>query len=99
MRKSSTAGKSTWVDPDDAPELTDEFFENAEVRENGVLIRPGRPRSTNPKQQVTVRLDPDVLAKLRESGPGWQTRINDILRQAVMAAGPVTLDERMGDGA
>lgn len=83
MRKNSVAGTSTWVDPDDAPELTDDFFERAEIRENGVLIRAGRPKSANPKQQITVRLDSDVLEKLRASGPGWQTRINDILRKAV----------------
>lgn len=34
------------------------------------------------KQQVTLRLDPDIIAKFREGGPGWQTRINDALRKA-----------------
>jgi uncharacterized protein (DUF4415 family) len=43
----------------------------------------GRPRIENPKQAVKLRIDADVLAKLRESGPGWQTRINGILRAAV----------------
>ncbi len=84
MQKSNAAGQSTWVDPDDAPELTDDFFERAEIRENGVLIRPGRPKSDAPKQLVSIRLDPDVLAKLRESGPGWQTRLNDILRKTLI---------------
>jgi len=32
---------------------------------------------------VTLRLDPDVLAKFREGGPGWQGRINTALRAAV----------------
>jgi uncharacterized protein (DUF4415 family) len=40
----------------------------------------GRPRVENPKQAVKLRIDADVLAKFRESGPGWQTRINGILR-------------------
>jgi hypothetical protein len=40
----------------------------------------GRPRIENPKQAVKLRIDADVLAKFRESGPGWQTRINGILR-------------------
>ncbi len=83
MQKSNAAGQSTWVDPDDAPELTDEFFERAEVRENGVFIRAGRPKAANPKQLVSLRLDPDLLALLRASGPGWQTRANDILRRAM----------------
>lgn len=35
------------------------------------------------KERITIRLDRDVLAKLRATGPGWQTRINEILRKAV----------------
>lgn len=31
-------------------------------------------------------VDPDVLAKLREAGPGWQARVNAILRKAVLDA-------------
>ena len=85
MQKSEAAGKSEWVDPDDAPELTDEFFEQAEVWHGDTLIRAGRPKSANPKQLVSLRLDPDLLAWLRASGPGWQTRANDILRQAMPA--------------
>lgn len=34
------------------------------------------------RQQGTVRLDPDVLAKFREGGSGWQGRINAALRAA-----------------
>jgi uncharacterized protein (DUF4415 family) len=43
----------------------------------------GRPRIENPKEAVKLRIDADVLAKFRESGPGWQTRINGILRAAM----------------
>src|SRR3954454_8643645 len=43
----------------------------------------GRPRAEHPKEAVKLRIDADVLAKFRESGPGWQTRINGILRVAV----------------
>jgi uncharacterized protein (DUF4415 family) len=50
----------------------------------------GRPRSENPKQAVKLRIDADVLARFRESGPGWQTRINGILRAAVSAHAPRT---------
>jgi uncharacterized protein (DUF4415 family) len=35
------------------------------------------------KERITIRLDKDVLSKLRATGPGWQTRINEILRKAV----------------
>ena len=49
----------------------------------GVLVndRRGRPRMANPKQAVKLRLDADVLAYFRASGPGWQTRINKVLRK------------------
>jgi uncharacterized protein (DUF4415 family) len=45
----------------------------------------GRPPldSEQVKERITIRLDRDVLAKLRATGPGWQTRINEILRKAV----------------
>lgn len=54
---------------------------------NGIIpIEPGdrgagRPRSPNPKQQVTLRLDPDVLDAFRATGKGWQSRINAALRE------------------
>jgi uncharacterized protein (DUF4415 family) len=45
------------------------------------LRRRGRPRSPSPKQQVTLRLDADVIAALRASGAGWQVRVNDVLKR------------------
>ena len=38
------------------------------------------PQKAPVKQQVTMRLSPDVLAALRATGPGWQTRVDTILR-------------------
>ncbi|MGI6854719.1 BrnA antitoxin family protein [Mesorhizobium sp. 1B3] len=43
----------------------------------------GRPKSENPKQAVTIRLDADVVGRLKAGGKGWQTRANDLLRKAV----------------
>lgn len=76
------------VDPDDAPELTDAFFDEAEVFEGDRFIRRGRgrPATGRRKEQVSIRLDPDVLAKLREAGPGWQSQINRLLREALHLA-------------
>ncbi|RZM10362.1 MAG: hypothetical protein EOP68_06560, partial [Sphingomonas sp.] len=84
---------SDWTDPDDAPELTEELADIAEISIGGKVIRPatgylgpngvvrGRPpHRDRAKQQVTLRIDPDVLAKFREGGPGWQGRINAALR-------------------
>ncbi len=71
-----------WTDPDDAPALDAQWFASAELRDGVRLIRPGRPHSANPKQAVSLRLDPDVVAWYRSGGPGWQTRINEALRKA-----------------
>jgi uncharacterized protein (DUF4415 family) len=71
-----------WVDPDDAPELTTDYFERADVYRGDKLIRRGRPPSERPKEAIKLRIDPDVLAYFRATGPGWQTRINDALRRA-----------------
>lgn len=47
----------------------------------------GRPKSAVTKEPVKIRLDADVLAALRSSGDGWQTRINDSLRSSLQLAG------------
>jgi uncharacterized protein (DUF4415 family) len=78
-----------WIDPDDAPELDDDFFATAQVSINGKVVREatatyttrGRPKSNNPKQLVSLRLDRVVLEKLRAQGPGWQSRVNELLRK------------------
>ena len=81
QRSPLEAGTSAeWIDPDDAPELTDEFFARADVYEGARLVRRGRPPSGAPKRQVTLRLDASVLEALRASGPGWQTRANAALK-------------------
>ena len=43
----------------------------------------GRPKSDNPKQEVKIRLDADVLEWLKAAGRGYQTRLNAILRAAM----------------
>ena len=82
MPKKKSSGASKWVGPDDAPELTREFFERGEIRHGEKVIRRGRPPLPNPKQAVKLRLDADVLAAYRRTGAGWQTRINADLRKA-----------------
>ena len=57
-----------------------DFSDIAEIREfpsDRVIGKFYRPRKT----AVTIRLDSDVLAWLKASGDGYQTRINDYLRQ------------------
>jgi uncharacterized protein (DUF4415 family) len=78
-----------WNDPDDAAELTAEFFETADLYKGNKLQARGRPKSATTKEPVKLRLDADVLAALRASGDGWQTRINDTLRASLRLAGKV----------
>ena len=70
-----------WIDPDDAPEITAQWVEEADVFKGEVLVRRGRPRSESPKQAIKIRLDPDLLIAIRATGSGWQTRVNDALRE------------------
>jgi uncharacterized protein (DUF4415 family) len=83
--------RTVW-DDDDLPEWTEDQFDRAEFRigdklirpANGTLTKAGRPPlGMTPKQQVTLRLDPDVIDAFRSGGPGWQSRINAALRTAV----------------
>jgi uncharacterized protein (DUF4415 family) len=82
MPKKKNSGAAAWKDSDDAPMLSDEFFDRAEIRKGGKVVRRGRPALENPKQAVKLRLDADVLAAYRNTGRGWQTRINADLRKA-----------------
>jgi uncharacterized protein (DUF4415 family) len=86
-KKSSTT--ATWTDPDDAPALGASFFKKAEVYEGPRLKVRGRPKAAVTKEPVKLRLDADVLAALRASGEGWQTRINDALRASLRLSGRV----------
>jgi uncharacterized protein (DUF4415 family) len=43
----------------------------------------GRPALARPKQAVSIRLDQDVIDKFKAQGPGWQSRINEVLKKAV----------------
>jgi uncharacterized protein (DUF4415 family) len=62
------------IDFSDIPPATESFWKNA-VR--NPFYRPV-------KQQLTVRLDADVVAWLRQQGKGYQTRLNSVLREAML---------------
>lgn len=87
--KKPTTSKA-WNDSDDAPELTAAFFKSADLYEGPQLKTRGRPKAAAPKEPVKLRLDADVLAALRASGEGWQTRINETLRASLRLAGRVS---------
>jgi uncharacterized protein (DUF4415 family) len=68
---------------EEIPELTEEWFQQADLYRGGKLIRRGRPPSKAPKEAVSIRLSPDVLEHFRAGGKGWQTRIDAALRTVV----------------
>ncbi len=76
------------LDPD-APEWTDEDWARARPAVEAVphiveRHRRARGRQRTPtKEKVTVRLDADIVAHFREGGRGWQTRLNEALRQVI----------------
>lgn len=47
------------------------------------LRRPGRPKAAVTKQRIGLRLDRDIIAAFRATGPGWNTRMNEALRRAI----------------
>jgi len=92
MNVKSRNSPKPWVDPDDAPELTDEFFENGVWRIGDKIVsrdeaqseaakRRGRPVGSGTKISTTIRFDAEVLAAFKATGDGWQTRMNDALKE------------------
>ncbi|KQN40067.1 hypothetical protein ASE98_14160 [Pseudomonas sp. Leaf48] len=79
MSANKPSTEAVWVDPDDAPELTDSFFERADEFKGDRLVRRGRPKAEVVRERITIRLEADVLAQFKASGPGWQTRMNAAL--------------------
>lgn len=63
------------MDPDAAPDLS--------TAESIGLVRRVRRPEPGATAEPGVRLDPDVLAYFRATGPNWQGRVNDVLRKAV----------------
>jgi len=50
-----------------------------EVEDFSTLRKAGRPVSSNKKDRITIRLSKDVTRYFKSTGPGWQTRINEVL--------------------
>lgn len=65
-------------DPDTAPDLS---MDGWPERFAQATVRRGRPPIANPKVSTTIRLSPDVVEHFKAGGRGWQTRINDALRE------------------
>lgn len=84
-----------WVDPDDAPPITTADLQRAtfhiggrqvsraEFQQDLIKRPPGRPPVAVKRPMLSMRVDVEVLARLRASGKGWQTRVNALLKEAV----------------
>ena len=66
------------IDFSDCPEITPEKFAEGLVRKGLKLVQP--------KTQITLRIDTDVLAWYKRQGRGYQTRINALLRAYMKAS-------------
>lgn len=64
------------VDADDRPATTEELQAGVAAYRK----KRGRPAGSATKEQVAIRFDHDVLEAFRTAGPGWQTRMNDALK-------------------
>ena len=80
--------KADW-DEVDSPEATDEqlaqarpFAEVFPDLMESIRRSRGRPPVEKPLQQISIRLDPDVIAKFKATGKGWQSRVNEVLKNA-----------------
>lgn len=84
-------------DMDQAPELDAAWFAKAGPASQVlpaelVALLPakamGRPRLASPKVPLTMRIDQDVVAAFKATGKGWQTRMNDALRDWLRTHSP-----------
>jgi len=78
-------------DPDNPAWTADDFARARPAREVhpefvAEYLRTRGKQKAPTKVLVSLRLERDVVERLRASGPGWQSRANDMLRKAVMGA-------------
>ena len=54
------------------------------ARTAAAMLKPrGRPKSPDAKVAISLRLPPETLARWKATGPGWQTRMAEVLRESV----------------
>lgn len=66
----------------DNPVWTDAMFNKAR-RGTAAARKMGRPKADNPKVQTTIRLSADVVEHFKHDGKGWQTRLDNVLKEYV----------------
>lgn len=71
----------TSPDPDALPEITEAWIAGADLYHGDKLVRRGRPKLANPRQLLSLRLPPQIIARWKATGPGWQTRMAEALEK------------------
>ena len=69
------------LDSDSLPEITDAWIAGADLYNGDKLVRRGRPKLANPRQLLSLRLPPQIIARWKATGPGWQTRMAEALEK------------------
>ena len=64
------------------PEITDEWIAGADMYRGDELVRRGRPKLQHPRKLLSLRLPPEVIARWKATGPGWQTRMAEVLEES-----------------
>src|ERR1700727_1470002 len=88
-KKAGGYGKKDLRDVSDNPELTKSDFARARpfsevFPDLAASVRKGRgPNKSPTKKLVSLRLSPEVIEHFKSTGAGWQSRIDDTLRDAV----------------
>jgi uncharacterized protein (DUF4415 family) len=82
--------KNRAVPDDDIPEMTAADFAAARSLKTDMPVvvaatkrGRGRPKVERPKERVSLRIDPKIVAAYKATGKGWQSRINEVLAQAL----------------
>lgn len=64
------------------PEITDQWIAGADLYRSDKLVRRGRPKLEHPRKLLSLRLPPEVIARWKATGPGWQTRMAKVLERS-----------------
>jgi len=72
----------TSVSTTEPPEITEGWISGADLFEGKKLVRRGRPKLANPRKLLSLRLPPEIIARWKASGPGWQTRMAEVLEKS-----------------
>lgn len=83
-KRRAQAALDTMTDAEDAA-ITAAAQADPDAQPSAELLRArgGRPKKPVTKQQIALRLDPEVIERFKAGGPGWQSRMGEALRKAV----------------